>query len=103
MKLGGEEVKMPYTKKVLAAFKSYAFLLFLPILSGCGSGGGGLAALGLGSLFGGGVSGGLALLGGGAGTIAHTHNPEPASMFLLGSGVAAMSFLKKKASKKNLN
>jgi hypothetical protein len=86
---------MSYTKNIVSACKSYAFLLFLPLLAGCGSGGGGLAALGLGSLFGGGVSGGLALLGGGAGTIASVHNPEPASMFLLGSGVAAMSFFKK--------
>jgi len=85
---------------VKRSWKNILMLAVLPLLVGCG-GGGGLAALGLGSLFGlGGDSfssfsgGSLALLSGGP--IPVLHNPEPASMLLMGSGIAAMAYFKKK-------
>lgn len=71
-------------------------VLLLPFVYGCG-GGGGLAALG--SLF---LGGGLASLGGGAGLgaqIATISQPEPATMMLMGSGLAAMAFFKSKRNK----
>ncbi len=70
----------------------------LPFVYGCGSGGSGSL---LGFLFGStGIGGGLALLGGaaadatiGAGAdVATLVNPEPASMLLLGGGLAAMTY-----------
>ena len=76
--------------------------LSLPLLAGCGGGGSGLLGL-VGSLFGGPIGGAglLSLLDsgigftndGGAG-LAAVHNPEPATMLLLGGGMAAMARLK---------
>jgi hypothetical protein len=84
-------------------FKNIMLLAVVPLLSGCG-GGGGLAALGLGSLFGlGGSNSFSSLLGGGSlallnspETIPTLVNPEPTSMLLMGTGVAAMAYFKKK-------
>ena len=92
--------------KFLKSIKKLGWLALLPVLTGCG-GSGGLALLGLGSLFSGGSSistflggsGGttLALLsessGGGIPTL---HNPEPASMILFGTGMAAMAYFKRR-------
>jgi len=84
-------------------FGKLLWIAVLPFVTGCG-GGGGLAFLGLGSLFGlggaggslflGGSGGSLALLGSSSGSIPVLHNPEPTSMLLLGSGLAAMAFYK---------
>ena len=81
----------------------------LPSVYGCGAGGGGIGALtgflfgGAGSSFAGGVGGflplGIAAAGGGV-ELAAIHNPEPASMLLVGGGMAAMTYLK---SRKNHN
>jgi len=90
--------------KFLKPIKKLGWLALLPVLTGCG-GGGGLALLGLGSLFSGGSSittflGGsefttLALLESGGG-IPTLHNPEPTTMLLFGTGMAAMAYLKRK-------
>jgi len=83
-------------KMNLKKLGKFSLIAVLPILSGCT--GGGIALLGLGSLFGGlGGGAGAGILSGGsgaAGTIAFAHTPEPASMLLLGSGVAVMAYLK---------
>ena len=72
----------------------------LPFVAGCG--GGGLAALGLGSLFasfGGGGGDLTTLLASSGGIIPHT--PEPARMLLLGSGMATMAYFKSRKDKKH--
>ncbi len=92
--------------------------VLLPTISGCGAGGGAGGGIGgfISALFGGSGSGseGSGLLGfigggitGGSGggtetitTLASVHNPEPATMFLMGSGIAAMAMFKKNARKK---
>ena len=87
-------------KKLL---KNILLLAVVPLLTGCG-GGGALAALGLGSLFGlggGSISslasgGSLALLNSSAGSIPTLTNPEPTSMLLVGTGIAAMAYFKRK-------
>ena len=72
----------------------------LPFVYGCGSGGvSSLASFLFGST---GIGGGIALLGGAAADLALTggggtelatlHQPEPASMLLLGGGLAAMTY-----------
>jgi len=74
----------------------------LPFVAGCG--GGGLAALGLGSLFasfGGGGGDLTTLLASSGGSIPTLINPEPASMLLLGSGMATMAYFKNKSDKKH--
>lgn len=88
--------------RFLKPVKKLGWLALMPIFTGCG-GGGGLALLGLGSLFSGGSSvstfgGGttLALLEAGSGSIPVVHNPEPATMLLFGTGMAAMAYLRKK-------
>jgi len=71
--------------------------VIVPLLSGCG--GGGASLLGLGSLFG--------FLGGGGGDFGKSFtdpdllanigtNPEPATMLLMGGGVATMAYFKAK-------
>ena len=77
----------------IARFKNFSLLsLLLPFVYGCQ--GGGISQLG--SLFGGSGSGGNAgaglLAGGEGGAVATIVNPEPASMILLGTGLAAMAY-----------
>ena len=82
--------------------KMAALIGSLPFVYGCGGGGGvsSLASFLFGST---GIGGGIALLGGTvtevalAGTeVATLTNPEPASMLLLGGGLAAAAFLARK-------
>ena len=85
------------SKKVV---QSATYLGLLPLLTGCG---GGLAALG--SLFGGRAAGGgevasAILPAGGEAAIVALHNPEPASMLLMGSGAVAMAFMKRRKNSK---
>lgn len=76
----------------------YLFLFVLPSLVGCGGGGAALAAI-FGSV--GGAAASSAVIGGGdvllasAGSgaaIGTFHNPEPASMALVGVGMVVMAF-----------
>ena len=81
----------------------------LPFLYGCGAGAGTGSLVGF--LFGGGTGGGVTLLasgttdilagGGGAAGLATLHHPEPASMFLVGSGLLAMGFFRSKTSNRS--
>ena len=66
----------------------------LPFVYGCLSGGGGGSSASAGSVVGGGsFSGGGEGIGTGAGGGLETiHNPEPATMLLVGGGVAAMAY-----------
>jgi hypothetical protein len=100
------EENMKKINKIKGLVSKALIVLMLPFLGGCIAGGG----LGLGALFGlfggaaAGIGGLLASLGGGAGGvggaaatgagIATISNPEPASMILFGSGVAAMTYFK---------
>lgn len=88
-------------KKFLEKLNTTLLVLTVPLISGCGGGGG----LSLNSLFGSGggseaaSSGGggsLASLSGVSGGGGDFHNPEPASMLLMGSGIAAMAYAKYK-------
>lgn len=99
-------------KNTVARMANFAILsVLLPFVYGCqGGGGGGAAGGGGGSLSslvgGGGVGGGSigdGFTGGGSfvtgENLATIHNPEPATMLLLGSGFAAMAFYKAKRKK----
>lgn len=83
------------TKKLRALFAA----ALVPFITACnGGGGGGSALLGVGSLFsgtGGGGEAGPGLLPGGD-QVASLTNPEPASMLLVGSGMAAMAYFNRK-------
>lgn len=71
----------------------------VPFITACnGGGGGGSALLGVGSLFSGSGGGeaGPGLLPGGGEQVASLVNPEPASMLLIGSGMAAMAYVNRK-------
>ncbi len=88
-------------KRVDVLINNICLLVTLPLLSGCL--GGGITSLGLGSLFGigGGSAGELAFLGDNAAvqSIAQIHNPEPATMVLMGSGLAALTYYRKATKK----
>jgi hypothetical protein len=77
-------------------FRNLTLLALVPLLTGCGGGG---AAL-LGSLFSSVASGGGAGSGfspfGFTSTIASVHNPEPASLLLMGGGMTALAYFRKK-------
>ena len=69
--------------------------ILLPFVYGCQAGGGLLGGLFGGEVIGGGgisgITGNSAITGA---TIAALHNPEPATMLLMGGGVMAMAFYK---------
>lgn len=88
-------------KKTTEATTMKGLLLaaFVPFITACNGGGGGTALLGTGSLFsglGGNGDSGSGLLPGGGDEIASLTNPEPASMILLGSGMAALTYFNNK-------
>ncbi len=74
-------------------FHAIVAVTLLPLLTGCGGGGGGGSLASIGSLFAG-VNGGSGTLPGGEEAIATITNPEPASMLLLGGGMAAMAYFR---------
>ncbi len=92
---GKERGKAMIRKNMLLA-KIALFAVVLPFVYGCqGGGGGGASLLGGGaSGLSGGGSGGGETLAGGSGGLETIHNPEPASLLLLGGGMMAMAFWK---------
>jgi len=84
-------------KNIFAKISNFFLLsILLPVVYGCGGGGGGSASVG--SLFGT-SSTGIVLASApaeGGSDLAMTvyHNPEPATMLLLGSGIMAIGYLK---------
>ena len=92
-------------KKYLKQINLLILAAVLPFVQGCGAGGG-IASL-TSFLFGGGggigsfLPLGIAAATGGGGTeLAALHNPEPASMLLVGGGMMAMTYFR---SRKNRN
>ena len=101
---------MNIMKKYLKQINLLILAAAFPFIQGCGAGGAGIGAL-TSFLFGGGSSGftsgisgflplGIAAATGGGTELAALHNPEPASMFLVGGGMVAMAYFK---SRKNRN
>jgi len=89
--------------KIMSVKNMLILSAMLPFVAGCG-GGGGLGFLGLGSLFaslGGGGSDLATLLASSGGSIPILTQPEPASMLLLGSGMATMAYFKSRKDKKH--
>lgn len=91
---------MKKTTKV-SRLKGLFLAALVPFITACNGGGGGgdTALLGSGSLFsglGGNGGSGSGLLPGGGDEIASLTNPEPASMILLGSGMAALTYFNNK-------
>ena len=88
-------------EKLMRMKNSFLALFLLPFVCGCQGGGLGLGALG--NLFafssggGGGIEGGIGLLASNSAHIATIVNPEPTSMLLMGGGLIAMKYLRKKA------
>ncbi len=83
-------------KRILNFLHYWSILLVLPLLGGCKGGG----------LFSGGDGGGssFAALSGGGGdgggaSFATIHSPEPASMLLMGAGMMAVAYYKKRMKK----
>lgn len=77
----------------------FLFSMLLPFIYGCNSGTGGSSPVGsVGGLFESGpsVTGGSGTIipPGGEEVVAQLHNPEPATMLLIGGGIAAMGYIK---------
>ena len=78
------------------------FSLLLPVVYGCNSGGGGGEAAPLGGLFmdePATTATGTLLADGGGETLAQIHNPEPATLMLIGGGMMAMGYMRSRAKK----
>lgn len=96
------------SRNVIFKIKNFLMLsILLPVVSGCGGGsdGGSLASLFGSSTSAGSGSGGIAGAGAGVaggvggaiggGGVPALVNPEPATLLLIGSGIAAISYLKR--------
>jgi len=93
--------------------KLFALAAALPFIYGCGGAGvgsligflfgsGGLGSIGDLALLGlGGIGGGIAGVTDGGAGLASLHQPEPATMLLLGSGIMTMSYFKAKIGRRN--
>ncbi len=92
-------------KKLIQSLQVIGLSVLLPALYGCQ--GGGLGSLiGSGGIFlaassGGSSAGGAAAITGGAGSsLATLHNPEPATLMLMGSGMMVMAYARMKNKKR---
>ena len=90
-------------KQITRYFNEIITVFLIPLVSGCGGGGGSSSALG--SLFspsaGAGTGEGLhgidllpLVNNSGGESITLAHNPEPTSMFLIGGGMVALAYLR---------
>ncbi len=89
-----------FVKDLMARLHNlFLFSMLLPFVYGCNSGTGGSSPVGsIGGLFENDPSiingGGAIIPPGGEDVVAQLHNPEPATMLLIGGGIAAMGYIK---------
>jgi len=90
-------------KNTFAKLQNFLLLsVLLPVVYGCQSSGGSDGSPSITSLLGGGTEGAGGVIpppGGGGDQLAQLHQPEPATMLLLGGGLVAMHYLKHRKTK----